>query len=96
VDRHRREFTSRFFSRNGKTKLVIYHNGLTSASLKINDQKFPKLKFTGNAPLQIDLSPAVNPAARQTPSNHDFLITFKTNPAPHAKANIFIVDSYTH
>jgi len=94
IDPDHRKFFLRFFSRTGKTKLVVYPRGITSLRFAVNDQGFLPLSPSGLAPMQVDLSLWLNPSARQTAANHDFTLTVSADGPPDSFAQIFTVDYY--
>ncbi|MCX5796001.1 MAG: family 10 glycosylhydrolase [Elusimicrobia bacterium] len=94
IDPDHRGFSLRFFSRTGKTKLVVYPRGITSLRFAVNDRKFSPILASGTAPIQIDLSPWLNPFAREVAANHDFTLTVSADGPPDSFAEIFTVDYY--
>lgn len=96
ADAAHRRFTGRFFSRTGRTKVVVYPRGLTRLTISIEGRplRLPPLVPNGLAPLQVDLSADLNPAAREVVANHDFLMAVSADGPPDASAQIFTVDYY--
>jgi hypothetical protein len=94
VDDAHRTFSLRFYSRTGRTKLVVYPRGITALRFSVNDQVFQPLHPTGADPVSIDLSAWLNPAAREVVANHDFTLTATAEGPPEAFAEIFTVDYY--
>ncbi|MBI3549579.1 MAG: family 10 glycosylhydrolase [Elusimicrobia bacterium] len=94
VDDGHRQWKLRFFSRNGKTKLVIYHRGLTSMELAINDVKLPAVDFKSREYVQLDISPYLLPTARDVPANHDFNLSIRAEGQTWSRGEVFSVDYY--
>lgn len=94
VDDEHRTFALRFYSRTGKTKLVVYPRGLTKLSFSLNDREFAPLTLSGIAPVAIDLSPWLEPEKREIMANHDFTLNATVEGPPDSFGEIFTVDYY--
>ena len=94
VDSGHRKFSLRFFSRTGKTKLVVYQWGLTSLRFSVNDQEFRQLLPAGPDPIQVDLSDLLKPFERQVVANHDFTLNLWADGPADSFAHVFTVDYY--
>jgi uncharacterized lipoprotein YddW (UPF0748 family) len=94
VDPAHRAFSLRFYSRRGHTKMVVYPKGITSLLVAINDQALAPFMANGLTPIQVDLSPWLDPFAREVAANHDFVMTASAEGPPESAAQIFTVDYY--
>ncbi|MBN1595468.1 family 10 glycosylhydrolase [candidate division FCPU426 bacterium] len=94
IDDQHRAWNLLFFSRNGKTKLVIYQHGLQSLALAVNGQDLPAISFSGRDYVQLDLSAWLLPFAREVAANHDYRLKARAEGPPGSWAEIFAVDYY--
>ena len=95
LDADRRSFSLRFFSRTGRTKVVVYPRGIASLRLAVNGASFkPIAVSTGSDVLQLDLTPWLNPESREVFNNHDFTLTASADGPPESYAEVFTVDYY--
>lgn len=83
----------RFFSRTGRTKLVVYPRGAKTLAFSLNDQPFAPLPLKDET-IQVDLTPWLKPFERQVAANHDFTLALELAGLPEAYAEVFTVDYY--
>jgi hypothetical protein len=94
IDDAHRQWKFRFYSRNGKTKLVVYQHGLKSLRLSVNGQLLPSIDWKDRDYAQLDLSPILLPGARDVAADHDYTLHAEAEGLSGASAEVFTVDYY--
>lgn len=99
IDQWTREFSHRFFVRNGKTYLIVQNEGLQNLQIKVGPVGLTpyeiNLDVKGEREVRLDISQYTNLENVNTAANHTFLLTVKAYGPPGGKAMVFIEDYYT-
>jgi uncharacterized lipoprotein YddW (UPF0748 family) len=98
IDQYTREFSHRFFVKNGKTFLIVENEGLNQLKIKVTPTLYAPHEFTidtkGEKEVRVDISEFVNPDDYNSLANHTFLLTVEGYGPPGGKADIYVEDHY--